>query len=76
MAVVMVKPEEVQDALKNVTRSFDRRYECSDGFIAIHNEVAGKALYYLPKREQDPLEINVTAEQRDYFLKTGYWRPL
>lgn len=70
----MVKREEVQNALKNVTKSFDQRYRCEDGFIAIYNEVKGKALYYFKGHEDRPLETDVTPEQRDHFVKTKYWK--
>jgi hypothetical protein len=70
----MVKPQQVTDALSNVTKSFDEKYECEDGFIAIYNEVAGKARYYFKGYEDKPLEATVTPEQRNYFVRSGYWR--
>lgn len=72
----MVKPEEVTNALSNVTKSFDEKYECADGFTAVFNEVSGKALYYFKGYDSKPLEATVTVAQRNYFVRSGYWRPI
>lgn len=71
-----MKPHELQDALKNVAESFDEHYQCQDGFTVTYNEVKGRALYHFPGHLEKPLEAMVSPEQRNYFIKTQYWRPL
>lgn len=71
-----MKPHELQHALTNVSAAFDVEYSCTDGFTVRYNEASGKALYFFPGYLDKPLETEVTPEQRNYFLKSQYWRPL
>mgnify|MGYP001559265879 CR=1 FL=1 len=70
----MVKPEEVAQALTNVSNSFDEYYICEDGFKVVYNQVKGKATYIFLSNEDRPLEADVTEQQRDYLVKIKYWR--
>ena len=71
-----MKPHEFVTALTNVAASFDKQYHCEDGFTVTYNEVKGRALYYFPGYLEKPLEANISPDQRDYFLKIEYWRPI
>ena len=72
----LVKREDVKNALMNVAQSFDQLYQCEDGFTATYNEVKGKVVYSFKNNISQPLEATVTTEQRDYFVRCGYWRPI
>jgi hypothetical protein len=54
----------------------DERYECEDGFIAVYNETEGKALYFFKDYQGKPLEAIITPDQRNYFVRSGYWKPV
>lgn len=71
-----MKPHELQNALKNVADTFNVRYFCQDGFTVTYNEVKSQALYHFPSHPDKPLNVDISPEQRDYFLKTQYWTPL
>lgn len=73
-ATPIVKPEQIKQALTNVTKSFDVRYKCVDGYEVTFNEVKCKAFYHFPG--YGPFEADITMDQRNYFLKTKYWVPV
>lgn len=67
----MVKPEDLKNALVTVNENLVEFYDCDDGFLVEYRPAKGTAVYSL---NGHALETPVSEDQKNYFVKSKYWR--